>query len=360
MTAGRMTVGKPRIGWLDSARGLGIILVVIGHALGGIIDSPLGAGLDQFRRAFFVIYTFHMPLFFVLSGLLVSARIARGARAFAHSLLPAVVAPYFLWSALQFSLIWALGSLVNHPAEHWLPTVLALPWKTVSQFWFLYALFWMHMIALVALPHSVDGKPGFKGLGPEGLVLLGLAAKALAVIVPMPPPVKLVLANLVWYAIGVWLTPDGLKRLVVDRSLTVRAAVLPLLATAMIGATLLALGTFGADLPLRSATSAEIANLAWRVPVLAAAIMGPLAIIGLATIPALNGSNALAEIGRRTMPIFVLHVLFIAGGRIILTRLQLVTDPAALLAILIFAGIIGPLIAERMLRPLRMPRWVGF
>ena len=58
-----------RIGWLDSARGLGIILVVIGHALGGLIDSPLGADQDVFRRLFFSIYTFHMPLFFAVNRL---------------------------------------------------------------------------------------------------------------------------------------------------------------------------------------------------------------------------------------------------------------------------------------------------
>ena len=102
-----------RIGWLDSARGLGIILVVIGHALGGLIDSPLGDGQDTFRRIFFAIYSFHMPLFFLLSGLLVTQRLERGAAPFARALLPTIVWPYFLWSVIQFSLIFALGNLVN-------------------------------------------------------------------------------------------------------------------------------------------------------------------------------------------------------------------------------------------------------
>src|SRR3954451_22012656 len=50
-----------RIEWIDRARGIGIILVVVGHAL---LSTSTGA----FARD--MIYAFHMPLFFFLSGLL--------------------------------------------------------------------------------------------------------------------------------------------------------------------------------------------------------------------------------------------------------------------------------------------------
>lgn len=43
--------------WLDSAKGFGIILVVLGHAS---LVMPLNRTL----------YAFHMPLFFIISGLL--------------------------------------------------------------------------------------------------------------------------------------------------------------------------------------------------------------------------------------------------------------------------------------------------
>ncbi len=48
---------KPRIAWIDTAKGLGIILVVLGHTWD--IPNWLYCG----------IYGFHMPLFFFLSGL---------------------------------------------------------------------------------------------------------------------------------------------------------------------------------------------------------------------------------------------------------------------------------------------------
>jgi fucose 4-O-acetylase-like acetyltransferase len=54
-----------RIGFFDVARGIGILLVVLGHNDFGVI-SPF---LDQF------IYSFHVPLFFFLSGYFVNTAI---------------------------------------------------------------------------------------------------------------------------------------------------------------------------------------------------------------------------------------------------------------------------------------------
>lgn len=55
-------VGK-RILWLDAARGSGMVLVVLGHAISDTaMDNPL------FSRLFYFIYSFHMPLFFFISG----------------------------------------------------------------------------------------------------------------------------------------------------------------------------------------------------------------------------------------------------------------------------------------------------
>jgi len=106
-----------RIHWLDSARGIGIILVVFGHALGGLIDSPFGINQNTFRQMFFAIYTFHMPLFFLLSGLLVTKRLAKGQGPFLRALLPTIVWPYFLWSVIQFTIIYGLGTLVIAPRK---------------------------------------------------------------------------------------------------------------------------------------------------------------------------------------------------------------------------------------------------
>jgi fucose 4-O-acetylase-like acetyltransferase len=49
-----------RVGWIDFCKGIGIFLVVLGHILRDVI------AVDY-------IYSFHMPLFFFLSGLVSNA-----------------------------------------------------------------------------------------------------------------------------------------------------------------------------------------------------------------------------------------------------------------------------------------------
>jgi acyltransferase len=46
-----------RIGWIDIAKGITILLVIVGHTL-------IGYKVNDY------IYAFHMPLFFICSGLL--------------------------------------------------------------------------------------------------------------------------------------------------------------------------------------------------------------------------------------------------------------------------------------------------
>lgn len=340
--------GRDRIEWIDAARGLGMVLVVIGHALGGLIDSPLGQGQLTFRQVFFAIYTFHMPLFFLLTGLHVERRVAAGPVRFARHLLPTIVWPYFLWSFLQVSIIATLGSLVNRPADNYLHSVVALPWHTQGQFWFLHTLFFVHVIAIALL----------RRMGREGIVLIGLAAKAVAMLLPVPPEVRFITINLLWYAIGIGLGREGLERLVVQRRPIVRAVLIPGLAALLIGFTLIRLPLFGADLPLGTAASPEIANLAWRPPAMAAAIAGALAVIGLASLQTPLRAM-LAWVGRITMPIFLMHVLFIAGTRIVLMKLGLAL-PLPILVLAIAAGLIGPAIVQAPFRSPSARRWLGF
>lgn len=49
--------------WVDVARGIGIFLVVLGHAIADIVHNEF-----LFEKLFQFIYSFHMPLFFFLSG----------------------------------------------------------------------------------------------------------------------------------------------------------------------------------------------------------------------------------------------------------------------------------------------------
>lgn len=80
-----MTHNAPRNATVDIARGIGIILVVLGHNWTVLQDKG-----ELFR----VIYSFHLPLFFFLSGVLLKDSAPLGP--FALSRADALLKPYFV------------------------------------------------------------------------------------------------------------------------------------------------------------------------------------------------------------------------------------------------------------------------
>lgn len=63
-----VTNPRERVDWIDTAKGIAILLVVVGH-VGGYTGKY---SIPEYQRwidyAVWLIYTFHMPLFFCLSG----------------------------------------------------------------------------------------------------------------------------------------------------------------------------------------------------------------------------------------------------------------------------------------------------
>ncbi|HFI0408428.1 TPA: acyltransferase family protein [Streptococcus suis] len=53
--------------WVNIAKGFAIFLVVYGHVIDGLAES--GYMFPSYNMQHGVIYAFHMPLFFFLSGL---------------------------------------------------------------------------------------------------------------------------------------------------------------------------------------------------------------------------------------------------------------------------------------------------
>ena len=74
---------------INILKGIGILLVVLGHT-----ETPLST----------VIYTFHMPLFFLLSGYCFSITKYRNFKPFLLSRIKSLVVPYFSFSLIIFAL----------------------------------------------------------------------------------------------------------------------------------------------------------------------------------------------------------------------------------------------------------------
>jgi len=338
-----------RLVWLDVARGIGIILVAVGHALGGIIDSPMGIGATGLRQAFFVIYSFHMPLFFMLSGALVARRIERNLGGFAQGLLIDLVWPYFLWSVIQFTVIYALGSLANRPINALWPTFMALPYVPISQFWFLYALFVLHLLAIF----------GVRFLGRDGFLLACLALKPLGMLVAMPVVLRLTANQAPWYGIGVFLAAQGLSKLAIKHPALVRLFVMPGAAIVLILAALAKTATFVPAADIATAAAPALAGLAWNPIVFPAGLLGALAVIGIAGFGLGPIGRLLGYLGRRSMAIFILHIMGIAGARIVLTRIFGITDVTIILPVIVLIGLTGPVVVFELVARLGWTRQLG-
>lgn len=341
-----------RLDWPDAAKGIGILLVVAGHVLGGIIDSALDIGTLPLREIFVAIYTFHMPLFFLLSGLFVPARLQRDPNGFLRSIWRNIYYPYLLWSFIQFTVMYAAGRWTNAPPAPYLETVLRIPFSSLAQFWFLLVLAGLHLAMFVLLPRA----------GAMALMLAGLTLRSVSMIfVPISIP-QVTLDFFFFYALGVLLGPDGVRQVVRPDQrgravIGVMAALGLLIMTVQVMIARTPDTLFYQDAPRLAASL--LGRVGWGHVGLGAALAMIAAVIVVADTVRGPIRHALLYLGRLSMPIYVLHVIFVAGARIAMVKVLNLTNVAVLLPLLLVIGIAGPVITQTILQRLRLARPLG-
>ena len=130
---------KKRYNELDLMKGIGIILVYLGHSfnLKGLEN------LSLFSYIHSTIYSFHMPLFFLISGFLLSnVKIISGGWTYYHNKIKRLLIPYFFINLVDFIPRTLFPSLVNSKFGG-IKEVLFYGTK-IS--WFIYTLFIIFMI----------------------------------------------------------------------------------------------------------------------------------------------------------------------------------------------------------------------
>ncbi len=132
-----------RSAWVDYAKGFGILLVVYAHLLSSAYHAGIATPQTFFEISDSVVYSFHMPFFFFLSGLFVESSLKkRGVKAYLTDKLSRILYPYFIWSFIQVGAEVVFSSQTQMGAT--VSDLLAVIYKPWGQFWFLYALLWMH------------------------------------------------------------------------------------------------------------------------------------------------------------------------------------------------------------------------
>lgn len=128
-----------RIDWVDAAKGMSILLVVVHHMVylmepHGLVPGPVSA-LNT------ALASLRMPLFFLASGLFAWAPLTASWRTLLHKRVAFFLYLFLLWTFLQGLIFWALPPRVAPPdaAENWAE----LAWEAVlpgPAMWFLFAL----------------------------------------------------------------------------------------------------------------------------------------------------------------------------------------------------------------------------
>ncbi|QCO56669.1 acyltransferase (plasmid) [Pseudorhodobacter turbinis] len=167
-----------RSDWIDTAKGLAILLVVFGHAWRGVNEAGL-IPPALFHAVDSRIYAFHMPVFFALSGLLVAGSLWRATpRSFTVSRVSRLIWPMVVWTYIFLGVKLAAGSVANQPITF--TDMLVLPIPGHLHLWFLWALYVLQMALLLTRPMMSSGRYSTVGL-------LGLAVGAIALALwPLP------------------------------------------------------------------------------------------------------------------------------------------------------------------------------
>lgn len=329
---------RRRVAWLDYAKGLGIILVVVGHANQAIGRTPGFVWSDGLRALDAVIYSFHMPMFFMLAGYAAGLGRGQDIHRFTRGTFWGVLLPYLVWSLLWISLKASMPGVTNHVIG-W-DAIARIPIEPIEHMWFLYHLllirvFWFaaDRIASAAVHCAV-------------LAIALVAAIALRQAPDANAIIAFFLENLAMYGIGMRLLPRLLE-LISDVD-----------ASPDLVALLTAAWVVVAVVPV---------ILEVPISVLPAAMLGSAMVIGASRMlpdPTTLPLRALAACGEASLAIYLMHLIFMAGARAALAAAG-VLDEQTLLASGIFAGLMLPLAAYRAIAfadrasGQSIARWVG-
>lgn len=134
--------------WIDYDRGLSIILVSFRHAYESISNTGFNmAAYPSLEYANVFLFGFRMPLFFIASGMFLSASIQKkGFNNYNVSRLQTILYPMFIWGFIQLSLQIIFNNYTNvgYQASDYL-WLLIDPRRT-GQFWYLNTLFFVGML----------------------------------------------------------------------------------------------------------------------------------------------------------------------------------------------------------------------
>lgn len=306
----------------DVARGIAILMIVLGHVLRGLSAADLlDPATGWYEEVDTLLYLVHLPVFMFVSGLFLARSAAHG-RSFLAGRLLTLTYLFVLWTAIQGAVKVAAGSLANDPVSA--RDLVTELWKPDSQLWFLPTLAAMTVAVVSLAPWR--GTARFTATTALALVCVGL-----------------------WGIFGTWAGTQGWALF-----LAFAAGVLigaqragGLLRMRWVGVTgVVLVGVYLTVALLTEPTPPSdefwprnVASVALGV---VATVCGTIGVLAVSSVIGGRLRTALAFLGRHSLEIFVAHIVFTAGTRIVLEQVGIL-DPAAQAVAGLGVGVGGPL-----------------
>ena len=317
-----------RNAWVDYAKAIGIILVVYGHVARGVFKAGIPMDGELYQLVDSIIYSFHMPLFFFLSGLFFYTSFnRRGAGGLIANKVDTVLYPYVIWWLLQGSIESVLSKYTNGSVTF--ADVLAFAWQPRAQFWFLYALF------LVFVTSSVL----FTLFDKARSALLLVAFGALYIIQGDLPKHLLntfILGNAFFFILGICF--DDIKTLFEKHYVVLTGA----LGALFVLGQYLFHGPMGLLYEDKGVASLALATVSIGFVIALSMALSRLSLKGL------------MYIGAASMTIYLMHVIAGSGVRVVLSKFLGIQSPAAHLIIGTLIGLAAPLVAQAIIQRYRL------
>lgn len=322
-----------RLEWVDTLRGWGMIMVVLGHSILGLISAHITDAHGWARIAVLGMYETHIQIIFFVAGLVSRDHKKPFSSLFQNQML-FVLYPYVLWSiVLVISQNLSPGH-VNQRIGY--EALLDIWWEPISIYWFLYAFFIVKMIDFATARLLGAGAPLL-------LVLLGAGVFAAGSVYGVPQPRSPL--YLVHYGAGC-LFFYGLARQLGDRRAWLDTAMVWLdgHVARRVAVVVIAAGVIGGFLRYYAALpDAEAWPLAG--PQNGFLITGMAGVAGFVVLARLFSGGILGQASRQigvcTMSIYLMHTIFGAAARSVLVKLHLGTG--GVLAGVMLMGIILPM-----------------
>ncbi|MDD2647744.1 MAG: acyltransferase [Eubacteriales bacterium] len=323
---------RKRENWIDNIKVISCVLVAAGHLFMGLTDAGIVSASNAFLGWFHTaIYTFHVQLFFLCSGYLYQKYAkADSLTSWGMNVRKKAIAlgiPYFAFSVLTWLMKKAAAGAVNTQAGGFIDSIFVHP---MDSMWFIYVLFFMFLIT-----------PTFRSRKALYIALAVSAALYFTDLFVFQSSVVLIYKLMqfeIWFILGMLLASFDLKAAVKEKRTGILSAIFGGLFIA--GTILYANGSSfkGFSLLLGLLASASLMLLFLRLDRRGKSI------------------RAFAFISGYTMPIYVMHTIFAAAIRTLLTKIGIMNPAVHIILGLVFSfG--GPILAAYIMSKVK---WLDF